>query len=146
MAHVAHGSLQTLIMLLALIFIAMMISFGEANSPDPFPMAFFVLVGVFMFVMTSIFTIPSFIAAYGFRKRKQWARTAGIAAGVTAAMHFPIGTAVCVYTFWFLFSEPGKELYDRQSPALPPSPPVWFKPEEVFGHSQSKYRTPPDWR
>ena len=36
-------------------------------------------------------------------------------------MSFPIGTAVCAYTFWFLFSEPGKSLYDRPRYALPPA-------------------------
>jgi hypothetical protein len=60
-------------------------------------------------------TIPSLIAGYGLLKRKRWARTMGIIAGVTAAMMFPIGTAVCVYSIWFLLSEGGKGLYSASA-------------------------------
>ena len=58
-------------------------------------------------------TIPSFVAGYAFLKRKSWAKIAGIVACALSALRIPFGTAVSIYTFWFLFSTPGKILYDQ---------------------------------
>jgi len=91
---------------------------------------------------------PLFVAAYALLKRKRWAKTAGIVAGVFAAAQMPVGTAVCVYTFWFLFSEPGRSLYDRSTKTLPGGSPDWNRvnqqrsPEGEYAPTTS----PPNWR
>ncbi len=90
--------------------------------------------------------VPSIVAGYALLKQRRWAKTAAIIAGVLAAMQFPIGTAVCVYTFWFLFSEPGKVLYEKPTYALPPPPPVWNNQSQMRSEDQHLPRTPPDWR
>jgi hypothetical protein len=79
----------------------------------------FVVFGVFSVVMT----VPSLIAGYALLRRRSWAKVAGIVGGVLAASSFPIGTAVAVYTFWFLFSETGKQVYPGKKNELPPLPP-----------------------
>src|SRR5882724_6410088 len=125
-AHLAHGGFQVLIMAFMMLMFGLMLGLvGSRPGGDGPPAAFFLVFMVFALVFNLIFALPSFIAAYGFLKRKSWAKTAGIIGGVMAAMNFPIGTAVCVYTFWFLFSDPGKVLYDQPSYALPPGPPLW---------------------
>ena len=87
------------------------------------PPAFVSGILVFAGAINLAFTIPNVIAGYALLKRRPWAKVAGIVGGVTAAISFPIGTAVAVYTFWFLFSETGKAVYDGASPPLPPKPP-----------------------
>jgi hypothetical protein len=102
---------------------------------------------IFMGGMYSLMSIPSLVAGYGLLKQKTWARTAAIVGGVTAAMSFPIGTAVCAYTFWFVFSEPGKLLYDRPKYGLPPLPGGY--PMSAQQQRDNQYLpppTPPDWR
>jgi hypothetical protein len=113
-SHLGYGAFQLLMMLVMITFSA--IIFGGIAASDTkgdFPAAFIAVILGIAFLFQLIFTAPSLIAGFGLLKRKQWAKTATIIAGVLSAMSFPIGTAVCVYTFWFLFSENGKELYER---------------------------------
>ncbi len=104
----------------------------------------FVFIGIFSVAMT----IPSVIAGYALLKRRPWAKVAGIVAGVTAATSFPIGTAVAVYTFWFLFSDVGKQLYGGASRELPPLPPKDWQAGSLDSAPQGTriYTEPPDWR
>jgi hypothetical protein len=146
MSHIAHGSFQLLMMLIMLAIFGVMLTAGAGDAGNGPPAAFFWIMMAFILVFNSVFTFPSFLAAYGFLKRKRWAKTAGIVSGVLAAMSFPIGTAVCVYTFWFLFSNPGKELYDKPANMLPPPPPLWLATETARRPVDYAGRTPPDWR
>jgi hypothetical protein len=147
MAHAGYGAFF-LLMLTAMgaLFFAVIMSdpqMGNAGSD-----VLFLFIVLFFGVFYSAMILPSFIAAYALFKRKKWARVASIVAGVFAGMSFPFGTAVCIYTFWFLFSEPGKFLYDKPAPALPPPPPTWA-PEQVSEPRQQSYalrEKPPDWR
>jgi hypothetical protein len=79
----------------------------------------FVFIGAFGVAMS----IPSMVAGYALLRRRSWAKVAGIVGGVAAATSFPIGTAVAVYTFWFLFGEAGKQMYPAKKKHLPPPPP-----------------------
>jgi len=147
LSHLAFGGLFGLAMLAFIGFFTVI--FATSSGPGQGDLIFIVFAGLFMTVFYGIFMIPSFVAGYALLKRKSWARTAAIIGGVMAAMSFPVGTAVCVYTFWFLFSEPGKSLYDKQ-PALPPPPPSWSAAIPARGPSEQRGYvppvTPPDWR
>lgn len=113
-SHLGYGAFQILMMLMMIAFA--IIIFGVAAAGDTkgeFPAGLIAAIVIVGFFFQLLFTAPSLIAGFGLLKRKQWAKTATIIAGVLAAMSFPIGTAVCVYTFWFLFGENGKELYER---------------------------------
>ena len=144
LTHLANASFQLLMMAFMGVMFGIMISLDP--GPNPPPPAFFVVMFLFVGFFVLLFSLPSLFAAYGFWKRKSWAKTMGIVAGVCAAMHFPFGIAACIYTFWFLFSDPGKELYDKPRNMLPPAPPSWPTPE--FNSQTADYarRTPPDWR
>ena len=83
------------------------------KQPDDPPAWFFTIFMVVFSFIYLLFGLPSIVAGMGLLKRKKWAKTWGIIAGVLSGMSFPIGTAVCVYTFWFFFSDPGKFLYDE---------------------------------
>jgi hypothetical protein len=113
-SHLGYAAFQCLMMLMMILF--SFILFGALAATDTkgeFPAGLIAAILAISFIFQLIFTLPSFIAGMGLLKRKHWAKTATIIAGVLSAMSFPIGTAVCVYTFWFLFGENGKELYER---------------------------------
>ena len=131
--------------------VMMIVMFSTMPQPPgnpPPPPAVFVVMGCFFLVFTVAWAFPSMVAAYALLKRKSWAKTAAIVAGVFAAPHMPVGTAVCVYTFWFLFSEPGRSLYDGSTKTLPGERPDWNgvnqqrSPEGEYAPTGS----PPDWR
>ena len=118
----------------------------QPGHGDPPPFWFFVFFSSFFLFFYGALMVPSIVAGYALLKQRRWAKTAAIIAGVLAAMQFQIGTAVCVYTFWFLFSEPGKVLYEKPTYALPPPPPVWNNQSQMRSEDQHLPRTPPDWR
>ena len=99
----------------------------EMGGPPPPPLL--VLIFVFGGIVTVAMTIPSIVGGYALLKRRPWAKVAGIVGGVTAAASFPIGTAVAVYTFWFLFSDVGKQIYGGKEP--PPLPPKEWQPGSI---------------
>ena len=118
-------------------------------GPGGAPVGIMILFSLFFTVMYGLMTIPSFLAGYALLKEKSWARTAAIIGGVTSAMNFPMGTAVCVYTFWFLFSDPGKRMFEKPTYQLPPGRQTWAPDEAYKRQEQSQYvppPTPPDWR
>ena len=146
LAHLAYVALH---LVMGVLFGVIMILMFSTIPPQPSqPPAILVVMACFFLVFTVGWTIPSMVAAYALLKRKRWAKTAGIVAGVFAAAQMPVGTAVCVYTFWFLFSEPGRSLYDRSAKTLPGGRPDWNgvnqqrSPEGEYAPTAS----PPDWR
>ncbi len=114
----------------------------EMGGPPPPP--FLVLIFVFVGIVTVAMTIPSIVAGYALLKRRPWAKVAGIVGGVIAATSFPIGTAVAVYTFWFLFSDVGKQLYGGKNQEPPPLPPKEWQPSRSdSAHEDWVTYTPP---
>ena len=146
-SHFAYGGFFLLMMIAGMVLFGLMLTSFPGAGPNARggpPFVFVVFVMTFMLVIYGLMIVPSFVAGYALLKRKSWAKIASIIGGVVAAMNFPLGTAVCVYTLWFLFSEPGKSLYDRPAAnALPPPPPTWAR--EAVGWRDSQYQ-PPDWR
>lgn len=151
-SHLAYAAFFFVTMLFFLIFFgAMMIGIGS-SAPDGPPLFLFGFMWLFIGLIYAGMTVPSFIAGYGLLKKKKWARTASIISAVLAGMQFPMGTAVCVYTFWFLFSEPGKAMFERNSYSLPPGRQDWAN--QAWDHNAQRQRdvqyqppqSPPDWR
>ena len=157
--HLAYGGFITLLML-AILFMFGALIFAIPDGPDGGPPKVFMLFfGIFMLIYSLIFTLPSFIAGYAMLKRKSWARTASIVAAVLETMSFPFGTAVAVYSFWFMFSDAGKAFYDtaHARPAARPyalhdAPPPPSASEWNARTSQEREQSyvpptqPPDWR
>jgi len=147
-ANIAYGAIHILMIgLMGLIMIPMMGAFANVPPGDDSPMAFFGLIMGLAVVINTALSIPNFVAGYAFLKQKPWAKVAGIISAVVSAMSVPIGTAVCVYTFWFLFSEPGKVLYEGLKPTLPPPPPEnWGATDQSRTPEYAPAPKPVDWR
>ena len=151
-AHLIYAGFHVLIMLASFVFMGFIFAniFGQArNVGNPTPPAFMGVIFVLVAAINILTTIPSVVAGYAFLKRKSWAKIAGIVGGVVAALSFPVGTAVAVYTFWFLFSEPGRLLYDKSPGAIPPPPLQEWHGSALHQTRQSDSDvpvSPPDWR
>ena len=59
------------------------------------------LVAVYV-LFALLFTVPALAGGFGMLMRKRWARKLVLVSAVVAALDFPFGTAIAVYTFWFL--------------------------------------------
>ena len=144
--HLVYGAFNVLALIVVAIFVGgiMGIALGRSGE-DAIPMGIVGVIMIFVILMNLVFTAPEFIAGYALLKHKRWARVAAIIAAIVESLNFPLGTALCVYTLWFVFSDKGKLLYDKTSNALPPSPPQWrqFQQPEVQYVPPS---APPDWR
>ncbi len=149
-SHIAYGGIFFLFTALFLLFFGGIFIAAIMSDPDAPPAFIFVFMFLFMAVIYGAMSLPSIIAGYALLKRKKWARTWAIISGVVAAMQFPLGTAVTVYTFWFLFSEPGKYFFEQNG--LPPGMHTWANKSLDYDSRRqidSQYNpppTPPDWR
>ena len=144
--HLAYSGLTALLLAVMIIFILTMVSMESPNR-EPLPVGVIVFMTILLVVVTLLHAVPSFLAGYALLKRKRWAKTMAIIAAVIAGLSFPFGSALCVYTLWFLFGEGGKFLYHKAAYALPPGDASWARtasrePERLYVPPSA----PPDWR
>src|SRR5687768_10056521 len=149
-AFLANGILQGAMLLLVFCFLIAM--FVAAPPDDGFPALLFAGFFSVILLINLALISPNFIAYYGLKNRRSWARIASIAAAVLGSMNIPIGTAACVYSLWFFFGEDWKALYPEAPGAtdikqIAVTRPNW---EGQYVHEKGEvvYRpaTPPDWR
>lgn len=146
--HLAYGAFNVLVMTLLSIFMFGVLGFAAARTSgsEAAGMGLFALIMVFVIGLNLLFTVPEFVTGYALLKRKKWAKIAGVISAILESLSFPFGTALCVYTLWFLFSEHGRVIYDQPRGALPPPPVQWAG--ATVGR-QAEYvppAGPPDWR
>jgi len=157
--HLIYGGFNALVML---IFVPFFIVIGGVAASDPTAppalTAIFSLFGVLMFVLALLFGLPPILAGYAMLKRKSWARVMGVVAACLSALSFPFGTALCVYTLWFLFG-PG-EHFHRTGGALggqnwrgplPEANTFGWEAQRASGRADRQHEyvpppQPPDWR
>jgi hypothetical protein len=110
--HLVYGGMNAIALPFVVFFILMGLGMSglDPNAP-PEVGIMFVVIGLFFGLLFLIFGLPQLIAGYGLLRRKSWGRTWGIVASIMAAISFPLGTGLCVYTLWFLFGE-GKNFYE----------------------------------
>lgn len=145
--HLAYGGLIGLLMLAIFIFMLMIGTFATDGRGEPMPAGVLALVMIVLAGVTLLQVTPSFLAGYALLKQKRWAKTIGIIAAIMAGLSFPLGSALCVYTLWFLFGESGRFLYHKAAYALPPGNPSWARSSRR--EAERAYippSAPPDWR
>ena len=145
-AHLAYAGFHVLVTIAMMVFMGTMMSniFSQARrmGDDSFPTVMPVIL-VLSGVLQVAFSIPPLVAGFAFLKRRTWAKVAGIAGGIVAAMSFPVGTALAVYTFWFLFSDTWKQVYENSTPKMPPQPPEEWQPNRRSAEDGGVGYTPP---
>lgn len=156
--HIIWGGFNALAMIILVpVFLVMMGVIGSNPQAPPEVKTLFGFFGIFFLGLAVVFGLPPIIAGYGMLKRKSWARVMGIISACLTALSFPFGTALCVYTMWFLFGE-GERFYRGHD-----APPSWSGALNEANYSgwnaqraqdeqrkrQSEYappHQPPDWR
>lgn len=68
-----------------------------------------------MWLILLLFSLLTLTTAVGMFKKKAWARKTAMLVAVLVVWWFPLGTALGVYTWWFLHSEGSKQLYSISS-------------------------------
>jgi hypothetical protein len=119
--HLIWGGFNALMMVFILPF--MLAMFGVISRDPAVPpeaRAVFGFFGVFVFLFALVFAIPPLLAGYGLLKRKSWGRVAGIVAACFTALSMPFGTALTVYTLWFLCGPQGEQMYKKGANAYEP--------------------------
>ena len=133
-AHLSYAGFQLLMFIVAGVFIALVLSDVDAQAGRDTMPWFVVIVIAFAFLVNIVVMIPPIIAGYALLKRRPWAKVAGVVGGAVGILNFPVGWALAAYTFWFLFSDAGKQIYDKDfrvsQPPLPP-PPDLFAADRV---------------
>jgi hypothetical protein len=105
-------------LLLMLLSLGVFVSLGvtSANtSGDNNELGIGILGGAFAVLFYSvlgiIFVMPTAVASLKMLRGKRQARIWGIIAALAVVTVLPLGTALAVYAFWFLFSAEGKRFY-----------------------------------
>ena len=71
---------------------------GDAAAASIIGIVALAIAGLIVFL-----SIPGMVGAWGLLKGKSWARVLMIVIGVLELLHFPLGTALGVYTLWVMF-------------------------------------------
>ena len=110
------GSALLLIPALVLMMIGSLVHFSIPGSEQAAriiaPFALFVIGGIFALVSSC-----GIFVGWGLIKHQSWARIAGIVLGVMVLFHFPLGTALGVYTLWVLLSDDGTQYHQLAAAA-----------------------------
>jgi O-antigen/teichoic acid export membrane protein len=85
------------LILIFLILVPILFLAGEKDAALPMIGA---IVGMLMLTMVAI---PGIVVGRGLQQGREWARVPAIILGVLVIGHFPIGTALALYTFVTLF-------------------------------------------
>jgi len=153
--HLVQGGLGVLVLLF---FVPFLLFFVLAAGREDGEAAglFLGLFGLIFSVIFLLLAVPPVVAGYGLLKGKSWARTWGIISAVVASMSFPFGTALCVYTLWFLFGEGREWPADAARPvgaarpgSLGAGQPLGWDARQAARGRQGEYAPPPqppDWR
>lgn len=114
--YLAYGALNGLTMLLLGLFFLIFVPVVRPgmHSHGGMPLGIYIAFMTFIAIFGLLSTVPLVTAGYALLKRKPWARIAGIIGAVVAALNFPAGSALSIYTFWFLFGD-GARLYDKSA-------------------------------
>ena len=114
--HLAHGLVAAATAVGIFLSVAVLIGFktalekwvfslgdGAGGGDPEFWLGIIFLGAVTVFTTGAvIFTVPAIMGGIGLLRRKRWARKALLVSGAIAAVNFPLGTGLAVYTYWFL--------------------------------------------
>jgi hypothetical protein len=85
---------------------------GGLISQDDTAILVTAIVGVVCGGLFFLGNVLNIIAGAGLLKYKSWARILAIILGIVNLFGFPIGTALGIYTFWVMFNEETKQLFE----------------------------------
>jgi hypothetical protein len=120
--HLVHGFVAAAMAIGLFVMVAVLVGFeaaaerwiteGNPAAQHATLLWLFMVVVVTIYVVAALlFTVPAIAAGFGMLRRRRWARRLALISAAVAALDFPFGTALGVYTFWFLLGADGRALY-----------------------------------
>jgi ABC-type spermidine/putrescine transport system permease subunit I len=85
------------------------IPFEQARNLTSFIQGLFVAMSILLIAQAA----AAFLAAWGLLQRKPWARMLALILGFLALLHFPLGTALGIYTIWVFLTGNAEHDYHR---------------------------------
>jgi hypothetical protein len=125
--HLAHGFVAAASAVGVFLSVTILVGFkaalewwlfpaSDAGSDPEFWLYGLAALAVAVYVLFALlFTIPAIAGGFGMLRHKAWARKLVLVSSVVAALDFPFGTAIAVYTFWFLLGS-GRRLQEVACP------------------------------
>jgi hypothetical protein len=80
------------------------------------------VVGLGLFLLITILSVPGIVAGVGLIKFRPWARIFGLILSVLNLLHIPLGTIVGVYGLWVLLSSETEAVFKGIEVPQPPAP------------------------
>jgi len=125
--HIVLGAMGLLV---ALVLLAIFGLGGAAagaaavqNDPDALvALPIIGAIGIGIFILIAVLTIPGLIAGVGLLKLRPWARILTIVLSAMNLLSIPIGTALGVYGLWVLLNKETESLFTGIAPAMPSTP------------------------
>jgi hypothetical protein len=112
--HLVWGALNALAMSLLVPFIIILLG-PMGSDPTPrlgFGSVYRMFIGLIV-VLSLVFSTPPLVAGYAMLRRRSWGRVAGIVSACFTAFSVPFGTALTLYTLWFLCGRQGEQFYRK---------------------------------
>lgn len=75
------------------------------------------LAAVIIVLVVGILGVPSLLIGWGLLNRRGWARVLALVVGALNFFSFPLGTALCVFTFWVLWGKDSDPYFERYYPS-----------------------------
>ena len=112
--HLVWGGLNALLVSLLVPFILMLLGpmGSDPTPPNSLRSIYRMFIGLII-AFSVLFSTPPLVAGYAMLRRRSWGRVAGIVSACFTAFSFPFGTALTVYTLWFLCGQPGEQVYSE---------------------------------
>jgi hypothetical protein len=76
-------------------------------------------IGLVVFFIILVLSVPGLIAGIGLLKLRPWSRMLTIVLSALDLFSVPVGTALGIYGLWALLSQPTEALFRQQPPSLP---------------------------
>jgi hypothetical protein len=131
--HLVHGFVAAASAVGVFLSVAILIGFkaalerwlfpaSDASSNPEFWLYVIAVAAVMVYVLLALlFTVPAIAGGFRMLRHKAWARKLVLVSAVIAAFDFPFGTAIAVYTLWFLLGSGWRPRWAESSsyPARP---------------------------
>lgn len=130
MLHLIHGCIAAATAIGVFLSVAVLVGFkavverwvfpidyGDSADPTFWLYVFAIALTAVYMVGALLFTVPAIAGGCGLLRQKRWARKLVLVSAVIAMLNVPFGTALAVYTFWFLFGQERRDAGDKAGTA-----------------------------
>ena len=122
--HIIYAGLVVLAGIVVLVImggIAGIISTTDTSPDSQVAPPILGLIGIGVFVLLLVLSLPGIIGGFGLLQFKSWARILVIVLSVFELISIPFGTALGIYGLWVLLNRDAERLFETRPP-LPAAP------------------------